>query len=93
VWLLATTPAVYNTTAATDVSYHPAWREAVYEVVLWTLFNFDATLEEKRASYATTAQAIDLVRDLTPDAAYFNEADVHEPNWQGAEEDFLFSLS
>ena len=82
VWLLATTPLNYNATPVTDTSVTPAWRNSVYEVVLWTTFNFNSTLTEKKAAYATTSQAIDFVRDLTPDAVYINEADVYESNWQ-----------
>jgi hypothetical protein len=82
-WLLPTTPYSFKGNVS-EVSYNPQWRDAVYTTSLWSLYNYNATLAEKKAAYNLTSEAADVLRGITPGgAAYFNEADVHEPDWEG----------
>ncbi|KAI0353743.1 FAD-binding domain-containing protein [Trametes cingulata] len=64
-------------------SINPAWRRSIWHVTASTFWNFDTSVEAKRAIYANFSAHMDLLRDITPGSgAYFNEADVHEPNPQ-----------
>ncbi|KAJ4488464.1 hypothetical protein J3R30DRAFT_941597 [Lentinula aciculospora] len=76
--ILMTTPASYpgdNTTSVTE-----AWRSSLYHVTAVSLWNWNATKEDKKEAYANASASIDNLRRITPDAAYQNEADVYEPN-------------
>ncbi|KAF9072912.1 hypothetical protein BDP27DRAFT_1319624 [Rhodocollybia butyracea] len=64
-----------NSTSVTE-----AWRSSIYHITAVSSWNWDATKEEKKNSYAKASASIDNLRRITPDAAYQNEADVYEPN-------------
>ncbi|TFK34792.1 hypothetical protein BDQ12DRAFT_612887 [Crucibulum laeve] len=66
-------------TSVTDV-----WRSSLYHVTVVSPWNWNATLAEKKAGYDTASKAIDNLRKITPEAAYLNESDVHEPNHEVA---------
>ncbi|KAF8142702.1 hypothetical protein K438DRAFT_1691886 [Mycena galopus ATCC 62051] len=61
-------------------SVTPAWRDAVYHVTSMGMWNWNATRDEIMGVYDRTSRLMDNVREVTPDAAYLNEADVYEPN-------------
>ncbi|KAE9406765.1 FAD-binding domain-containing protein [Gymnopus androsaceus JB14] len=76
--ILISAPSSYpgdNTTSVTE-----AWRSSVYHITDVSSWNWNATKEDKKNSYAQASAAIDNLRRITPDAAYQNEADVYEPN-------------
>ncbi|ETW77615.1 hypothetical protein HETIRDRAFT_421727 [Heterobasidion irregulare TC 32-1] len=64
-----------NTTSVTE-----AWRDSIYHVTLIQTWYWNSTVDFKKHAYANLTKAIDYVRQITPDAAYQNEADIHEPN-------------
>ncbi|XP_006462933.1 hypothetical protein AGABI2DRAFT_207587 [Agaricus bisporus var. bisporus H97] len=68
-------PFVPGSTSVTE-----AWRSSLYHITLRSNWNWNATLTEKKSHYDAASQSIDNLRKITPDAAYQNEADVHEPN-------------
>ncbi|TFK67439.1 FAD-binding domain-containing protein [Pluteus cervinus] len=80
--ILLTAPASFKPTERTSVT--PAWRDSIYHVTAVATWNWNATTEEKKASYRKSSASIDNLRKITPDAAYVNEADVYEPNYQEA---------
>ncbi|KAJ8509288.1 hypothetical protein ONZ45_g8527 [Pleurotus djamor] len=59
-------------------SVTPAWRSSLFHTTVVSPWNYNATLEEKKAQYARSSRAMNHLRTITPDAAYVNEADVHE---------------
>lgn len=67
-------------------SITPAWRAAISHVTIMdTTFTGFATTTaaDFRVRYARLTKAMDGLRAVTPTSgAYFNEADVQEPNWQ-----------
>jgi hypothetical protein len=67
-----------------DVSYTPAWRDAVWNVITGYFWNYDTDIATVKALYQAASAAIQPVRDLTQDSgAYHSEADVHEPDHEG----------
>lgn len=63
-------------------SVNPAWRKALWHVVLINLWGEEESPGEKAAK---VTQMNGLLRELTPGSGcYLNEADVNEPNWQDA---------
>lgn len=67
-----------------NVSYTPAWRDAVWNVVTGYFWNYNTDVATVKKLYQATSAAIQPVRDLTPESgAYHSEADVHEPNHEG----------
>ncbi|KAI5122815.1 hypothetical protein M0805_000157 [Coniferiporia weirii] len=79
---LGSTPINFRGDGGTSIT--EAWRDSVYHITLIAPWNFNSTLASRREQYSTASQSIDLLRRLTPDAAYSNEADVHEPNHEVA---------
>ncbi|KAH9893386.1 FAD-binding domain-containing protein [Cubamyces lactineus] len=66
-----------------ETSVTPAWRNSVWHVTASTFWNYDTSLEQKREIYANASSNMDALREITPQSgAYFNEADVHEPNFE-----------
>ncbi|KAK1236221.1 hypothetical protein PQX77_000542 [Marasmius sp. AFHP31] len=61
-------------------SVNEAWRSSVYHITVISTWNWNATTEDKRRAYKAVTRSMDFLRDLTPDAAYLNEADVYEEN-------------
>ncbi|KAL1914343.1 uncharacterized protein VTP21DRAFT_8982 [Calcarisporiella thermophila] len=68
-----------------DTSVNPAWRKAVWHIVVASSFDDTATVEQQKAAAEDVTRSAQLLRDITPDSGcYLNEADVNEPNWQQA---------
>ncbi|KAJ7496393.1 FAD-binding domain-containing protein [Mycena latifolia] len=63
-------------------SVTPAWYDAVYHVTSMGMWGWNATAADVRGVYEGTSKLMDHVREVTPDAAYLNEADVYEPNFE-----------
>ncbi|KAI8978635.1 hypothetical protein BDB01DRAFT_799509 [Pilobolus umbonatus] len=81
--LMVTSPRVTDTEGETSV--HPTFRDSVWHVVYTT--GWIKGYPESVKSYLSkeVTKAIQYVRDITPGSgAYFNEADVLEPNWQSS---------
>ncbi|KAJ6522585.1 hypothetical protein B0H19DRAFT_973347 [Mycena capillaripes] len=76
--ILLVPPVSYKYQGGTSVA--EAWRSSIYHVTAISSWAWNATTAEKRAAYQSASSAIDNLRKITPDAAYLNEADVHEPN-------------
>ncbi|CCO31325.1 hypothetical protein BN14_05364 [Rhizoctonia solani AG-1 IB] len=82
--ILVTTPYSYNATSASDVSVTPAWRGAIWHVILAGVWDYNSTAEQQAVVYSTVSAAADKLRAITPGSgAYQNEADVSEPNHEG----------
>ncbi|KAI0263997.1 hypothetical protein BC834DRAFT_885007 [Gloeopeniophorella convolvens] len=79
---LVSPPTSFPGDGSTSVT--PAWRDSVYHITLVQTWGWNATIEEKRAEYRKASNAIQPLRDITPDATYSNEADVYEPNHEVA---------
>ncbi|KAJ7446298.1 hypothetical protein FB451DRAFT_1412323 [Mycena latifolia] len=69
-------------TAAGPADVTPAWRDTVYHVTTIGMWRWNATAADVRGVYDRTSKLMDYVTVVTLDAAYFNEADVHEPNFE-----------
>ncbi|KAJ6595724.1 FAD-binding domain-containing protein [Mycena vulgaris] len=76
--LIATTP--YNVPDDGSTSVTAAWRTAVWHAIAEGGWDGAAPLDQEQAAYTGISNAADFLRAITPDAAYQNEADVHEPN-------------
>ncbi|KAJ7728408.1 FAD-binding domain-containing protein [Mycena maculata] len=76
--LIATTP--YNVPDDGSTSVTEAWRTAIWHAIAEGGWDGPAPLAEEKATYTNISNAADYLRAITPDAAYQNEADVHEPN-------------
>ncbi|TVY15434.1 FAD-linked oxidoreductase, partial [Lachnellula arida] len=83
--ILVTTPSNYPTTAANDTSaIHPAWREAVWHMVLNVPFSNSADAADIQTAFEIATNTTDVLRDLIPDGgAYLNEADTFEKDRVG----------
>ncbi|KAL0564427.1 hypothetical protein V5O48_017620 [Marasmius crinis-equi] len=57
-----------------------AWRSSVYHITVISSWNWNTTTEDKQKAYGAVTRSMDYLRNLTPAAAYVNEADVYEPN-------------
>ncbi|KAF5361121.1 hypothetical protein D9758_009078 [Tetrapyrgos nigripes] len=68
-------PDPNKTTSVTET-----WRDSIYHVTMISTWNWNSTMEEKKAKYRNVRNAIEGLRRDTPDGAYSNEADVYEPN-------------
>ncbi|THH16525.1 hypothetical protein EW146_g4120 [Bondarzewia mesenterica] len=75
---LVSPPTSYKGDGMTSVT--EAWRDSIYHITLVETWLWNATVEVKKEKYKGASQAINHLRRITPDAAYSNEADVHEPN-------------
>ncbi|KAJ6583238.1 FAD-binding domain-containing protein [Mycena sp. CBHHK59/15] len=82
--VLIVAPFAYSNNTRTNTSVTPAWRSSVYHVTAVAPWAWNATGVEKRAGYTAAGEAVDSLRQITPDAAYQNEADVYEPNHEVA---------
>ncbi|TFK67438.1 FAD-binding domain-containing protein [Pluteus cervinus] len=78
--ILITAPSSYNSTER--IAVNEAWRDTVWHIVTSVSWNWNATINEKRDSYKKAEEAISHIRNITPDAAYFNECDTYEPNFE-----------
>ncbi|KAF9559407.1 hypothetical protein EC968_006616 [Mortierella alpina] len=67
----------------TETSVHPAWRDAMMNVVFSSVWQDDLPMEEQLVIGRQLTKTIQVLRDITPGSgAYFNEADPAEPEWQ-----------
>ncbi|CAE6379738.1 unnamed protein product [Rhizoctonia solani] len=83
--IMVTTPYNYNATPASDVSVTPAWRGAIWHVILAGSWNYNSTAKQQAAVYSTISAAADKLRAITPKSgAYQNEADVSEPDHENS---------
>ncbi|KIY45227.1 FAD-binding domain-containing protein [Fistulina hepatica ATCC 64428] len=79
--ILASTP--YSYTGPThETSVTPLWRESIYHTTIVSKWNWNATRQDKQYHYDLASLSMDNLRRITPDAAYVNEADVYERNYQ-----------
>ncbi|KAF8518525.1 FAD-binding domain-containing protein [Hysterangium stoloniferum] len=80
---LVTTP--YNFPSNPDTlhgpSTHPAWRKSIFHVTTVTTWNYNTTVDAIKSKYADAKTAMEYVRELS-DAAYVNESDVYEEDWE-----------
>ena len=78
--ILVTTPNNFPTTAENDTSsVHPAWREAVWSMVINVPFSNSASASDVRAAFQVANSATDVLRKLNPTSGtYLNEADTFE---------------
>ncbi|OJT09758.1 hypothetical protein TRAPUB_13717, partial [Trametes pubescens] len=77
--IFAVAPFFFKDDGGTSIN--PAWRKSIWHVTASTFWNFNTTLQQKREIYANVSAHMELLREITPSSgAYFNEADVHEPN-------------
>ncbi|KAL4251133.1 oxygen-dependent FAD-linked oxidoreductase family protein [Abortiporus biennis] len=81
-FILGTSPVNFKHDEGTSVT--EAWRKTVWHVLNSKLWNYDTTLEEKKAIYSQVSKSVDKLRAITPPAAYGNEADVYEPDHEVA---------
>lgn len=59
-----------------------AWRKSLWHTTVVSPWNWDASREEVKGHYVKASGAVEPLRRITPNAAYVNEADVYEPDWQ-----------
>ncbi|EAU86312.2 FAD binding domain-containing protein [Coprinopsis cinerea okayama7 len=78
--IIIATPASVPSDGKT--SFNDAWRDSLYLVVVDSSWNWNSTKEEISAHYETARRSIGHIRRITPDAAYINEADIYEPNFE-----------
>lgn len=68
-----------------SVAVNPAWRKALWHIVLPAGFDDNATVAERTAIHRRLTAINGYLRDITPGSGcYLNEADTNEPNWQQA---------
>ncbi|KAF8165978.1 FAD-binding domain-containing protein [Crassisporium funariophilum] len=80
--ILAVTPFAFKG-FDTGTAINPAWRTSVWHGLMSNFWNFNSTLPERVAQYQKLTTLWTPVRQLTPNGgAYYNEADVFEPNFQ-----------
>ncbi|KIJ42536.1 hypothetical protein M422DRAFT_170983 [Sphaerobolus stellatus SS14] len=65
-------------------SAHPAWRSTIFHATTANQWNWNSTAAEIQEHYKTVHRAMEGVRKVAGHAAYMNEADVYEENWQEA---------
>ncbi|KAI1382719.1 FAD binding domain protein [Hypoxylon trugodes] len=64
-------------------SVHPAWRETLFLAFLGTMYNQYNMTENIRDQQTITHVFDPALEAITPGgAAYLNEGDIHQPNWQ-----------
>ncbi|KAK0206277.1 hypothetical protein DFS33DRAFT_1381395 [Desarmillaria ectypa] len=73
----STTPASVK---GSGTSVTGKWRESLYHVTVVSRWNWNTTMATRLNQFTRVEDAMSGLRALTPDAAYFNEASIHEPN-------------
>jgi hypothetical protein len=79
--ILGVAPYAYNPPASASLgsaalggkygtSVTPVWRDSLFHITVSSTWNFNATVEDKRAGYARVRQGVESLRAITPDAAY-----------------------
>jgi len=79
---LVTAPFSYAGRENTSIS--EAWRSSIFEFAVLVPWGWNASSSDKQDAYSKANMAIQPLRELTPDAAYQNEASVYEPNHEVA---------
>ncbi|KAK0492128.1 FAD-binding domain-containing protein [Armillaria luteobubalina] len=78
------TPFLYSHTEG-STSVTPAWRNALWHMSSSTTFIWNSTVEDMQTQYDLVSMVTQWLRDFSPDSgAYLNEADVYEPDHEGA---------
>ncbi|EPQ60158.1 FAD-binding domain-containing protein [Gloeophyllum trabeum ATCC 11539] len=95
-YIVVGTPFLYNETAGAT-SVNPVWYDSLWHLSFHTAFEFDSTLEEKKAAYQAGNDIVKTFRAIAPDSgAYMNEGLVYEPDYQqsywGSNYDRLLSI-
>ncbi|TFY82586.1 hypothetical protein EWM64_g1420 [Hericium alpestre] len=80
--LLVVPPSSFTGDGSTSVTHR--WRDSMYHITAIETWSWNSSTEFISKQYGSASRAIDFIRDITPDAAYSNEADVHEPNYEVA---------
>lgn len=85
---LVTTPFNYPVDAVAEAqdefaspSVNPAWRNSIFHATTVTTWNWNTTRSDIAKKYQTATAAISELSKIS-NAAYLNEADVYESNWQ-----------
>ncbi|KAH6912974.1 FAD binding domain-containing protein [Coprinopsis sp. MPI-PUGE-AT-0042] len=78
--LLMSTPASVPSSGGTSVP--EAWRKSLFHVTAKTVWQWNTTKEDISDKYGKLSSSMDRLRKITPDAAYVNESDVYEPNFE-----------
>lgn len=82
--ILVTTPSSYATPDTTS-AITPAWRSAVWHMVLGSGFANEASVDQINKAFKASHDAASILRNLCPSSgAYQNEADVFEPDPAGS---------
>lgn len=81
--LIKTTPFNYRPDPSNLPSVHPAWRSSVFHVTNSASWNWNTSLQDVVERYRTVRRAMEGVRKVAGKAAYVNEADVYEDEWEG----------
>ena len=64
-------------------SVHPRWRDTLFDMVLYTLYNYTDWDLDLANQQLMTNELIPQLEALTPGGgAYLSEADFQQPNWQ-----------
>ncbi|KAM3579745.1 hypothetical protein VKS41_007829 [Umbelopsis sp. WA50703] len=68
-----------------SVAANPAWRNALWHIVISVNYEDNATPAERAVYHRLTTDTNSILRDITPGSGcYMSEADIYEPNWQQA---------
>jgi len=69
--------------AGIDAAVNPAWRNALWHLVVGLGVADNATVSDKATLLKSVSLRMQMIRDITPESgAYVNEPDWNEPNWQ-----------
>ncbi|KAF8912199.1 FAD-binding domain-containing protein [Gymnopilus junonius] len=79
-----TTPYGFNGSKGLDTSVHPIWRSVLYQVMLVNSWYWDGTLADRELAYSQSTKAVNFLRDIMPGLTSYNEADIHEPDFEVA---------
>jgi len=81
--ILGTAGGTVAANAGIDASVNPAWRKALWHLVIGLGVADNATASEKATLLKSLSLRMQMIRDITPGSgAYVNEPDWNEPNWQ-----------
>jgi len=81
--LTGVTLDVSKAVSVAPVSVNPYWRETIFNAVLGTYFNYDDFQSNFALQDFMTETIIPSLAAITPNgAAYLNEADFQQPDWQ-----------
>lgn len=78
--ILITPPSSFPGDGMTSVT--DAWRTSIYHITLVASWNWNATKADKTGQYKLVSNAIDNLRNITPDAAYVVREDLFYTWWR-----------